>query len=244
MWKVHWNCLRTFYTDFNSEMQKFPISISVLPNTRTLRISKIIVPSFIDVRNVASLECIYEIGTRKLNSVKWYKNDKEFYRWENFFVVKCIQRKWILFHYANDSLFYPKPLSDLSIICKKKTSSFVKLLKNYISLWISMSLNSFSNINANLCDFRYAPMMNQTKNMMFPVDGVNVQSDHICNDKFCIVHLDNLSNDSTGSYRCEVSGDAPDFRIVHETSNMTIIGKLSSKILFFFILHWKNSSQC
>jgi hypothetical protein len=60
---------------------------------------------------------------------------------------------------------------------------------------------------------------------MFPVEGVHVGEDHICNDKFCIVHLDNLSNESTGSYRCEVSGDAPDFRIVHETSNMTIIGE-------------------
>lgn len=62
---------------------------TVLPNTRTLRVSKIIVPPFIDVRNIASLECIYEIGNRKLNSVKWYKNDKEFFRWA--------QKKKVLF---------------------------------------------------------------------------------------------------------------------------------------------------
>jgi hypothetical protein len=72
-------------------------------------------------------------------------------------------------------------------------------------------------------------MMNQNLYMKFPVQGVHIGDDHTCNDKFCIVHLDNLSNDSSGSYRCEVSGDAPDFRIVHETSNMTIIGKFEKR---------------
>lgn len=73
----------------------FSLFLPVLPNTRTLRVSKIIVPQFIDVRNIASLECIYEIGNnRKLNSVKWYKNDKEFFRWAlrvlQFYMMNCV----------------------------------------------------------------------------------------------------------------------------------------------------------
>lgn len=67
----------------------------VLPNTRTLHITNIIVPPFVDVRDVVTLSCSYNIGTQKLNSVKWYKNDKEFYRWEKdvfciFFFAVCM----------------------------------------------------------------------------------------------------------------------------------------------------------
>lgn len=63
------------------------------------------------------------------------------------------------------------------------------------------------------------------QNMIFNVEGVHVSSDHVCNDKFCTIHLDNLNNDSSGAYRCEVSGDAPEFKLSHETSNMTVAGE-------------------
>jgi hypothetical protein len=60
--------------------KNFALFISVLPNTKTLRITNIIVPPYVDVRDVVTLSCSYNIDTQKLNSVKWYKNDKEFYR--------------------------------------------------------------------------------------------------------------------------------------------------------------------
>lgn len=63
------------------------------------------------------------------------------------------------------------------------------------------------------------------QNMIFNVEGVHVSSDHVCNEKSCTIHLDNLSNDSSGAYRCEVSGDAPEFKLSHETGNMTVAGK-------------------
>ncbi|CRK89280.1 CLUMA_CG003039, isoform A [Clunio marinus] len=125
------------------------ILLSFLPNTRTLDITNIIVPPFVDVRDVVMLSCSYNIGNQKLNSVKWYKSDKEFYR--------------------------------------------------------------------------YSPLMSTKQNMIFNVEGVHVSSDHVCNDKFCTIHLDNLSNDTSGAYRCEVSGDAPEFKLSHETSNMTVV---------------------
>lgn len=62
---------------------------------------------------------------------------------------------------------------------------------------------------------------------MFNVDGVQLSPDHVCNDKFCTIHLENLSKRTSGEYRCEVSGDAPEFKIVHETANMTIAGEIS-----------------
>lgn len=72
---------------------------------------------------------------------------------------------------------------------------------------------------------RYAPMMPTKQNMIFTVEGIHVSSDHVCNEKFCTIHLDNLSNETSGAYRCEVSGDAPDFQLTHETNNMTVAGK-------------------
>ena len=71
----------------------------------------------------------------------------------------------------------------------------------------------------------------QQQYMLFSVDGIHVASDHMCNEKFCTIHLDNLSGDTSGAYRCEVSGDAPEFKLTHETSNMTVVGK-SLKIKF------------
>lgn len=75
---------------------------------------------------------------------------------------------------------------------------------------------------------RYAPLMPTKQNMIFNVAGVHVSSDHVCNEKSCTIHLDNLSSDSSGAYRCEVSGDAPEFKLSHETGNMTVAGELVS----------------
>lgn len=75
---------------------------------------------------------------------------------------------------------------------------------------------------------RYAPFLPK-QNMIFPVDGIHVTKEYNCDHERCNISLDNLSMDSSGSYRCEVSGDAPEFRIVHDTSNMTVIGEC-----FFF----------
>lgn len=63
--------------------------------------------------------------------------------------------------------------------------------------------------------------------MIFPVNGVHLNPDQtfVCNDTNCTVVLDQLERKSTGSYRCEISGDAPEFHVVHETANMTVAGK-------------------
>lgn len=73
--------------------------------------------------------------------------------------------------------------------------------------------------------------------MTFQVEGIHITKDPYddCSKTRCRVTLDNLGIQSTGTYRCEVSGDAPTFRLTYDTANMTIIGMYSS--LFISIIY-------
>ena len=42
--------------------------------------TEITVPPAVDVKDRANLTCTYHVGGHKLNSVKWYKDDMEFFR--------------------------------------------------------------------------------------------------------------------------------------------------------------------
>lgn len=62
----------------------------------------------------------------------------------------------------------------------------------------------------------------------FPVDGVTVIRDspeHYCNRFMCRIQLHRLNIKSSGTYRCEVSGDAPEFKLAHGVYNMTVAGE-------------------
>lgn len=39
-----------------------------------------VVPQVADYRDIIKLSCQYDMENTKLNSVKWYKDNKEFYR--------------------------------------------------------------------------------------------------------------------------------------------------------------------
>jgi len=59
-------------------------NISTLPVVRRiqcLRVTDINVPQIVDFRDNVTLSCSYDISGHTLNSVKWYKNGKEFFRW-------------------------------------------------------------------------------------------------------------------------------------------------------------------
>lgn len=75
--------------------------------------------------------------------------------------------------------------------------------------------------------FRYSPLTPPTTNW-FPVKGVTIAegSSH-CNQFICNLELEQLNTQSTGSYRCEVSGDAPEFKLIDKTANMTVAGAFS-----------------
>ncbi|KAH8268034.1 hypothetical protein KR018_007063 [Drosophila ironensis] len=113
-----------------------------------LHLSNLSVPRIIDVAQKAKLFCSYAMGNRTLNSVKWYKDGLEF--------------------------------------------------------------------------FRYSPLTPPTTNW-FPVEGVAIAdgSPH-CNQFICNVELEKLNASSSGQYRCEVSGDAPEFKLIDQTANMTV----------------------
>ncbi|EDW81723.1 uncharacterized protein Dwil_GK12214 [Drosophila willistoni] len=113
-----------------------------------LLVTDINVPQIVDFRDNVTLSCSYDISGHTLNSVKWYKNEMEF--------------------------------------------------------------------------FRYSPLM-QPVYMSFPVQGVQLIDDgNECNESSCRVELNLLGIKSSGVYRCEVSGDAPHFKLTARAANMSV----------------------
>lgn len=127
------------------------LGIHMLLVTRRIQcllVTDINVPQIVDFRDNVTLSCSYDISGHTLNSVKWYKNDSEF--------------------------------------------------------------------------FRYAPLM-QTVFRKFPVQGVQLIDESFeCNESSCRVELNLLGVKSSGVYRCEVSGDAPHFKLTARSANMSV----------------------
>ncbi|XP_309122.6 pregnancy-specific beta-1-glycoprotein 11 [Anopheles gambiae] len=117
--------------------------------TLALRLTNMNVPEVVDYRDTVTLSCSYDLGAHQLNSVKWYKGNKEFYR--------------------------------------------------------------------------YAPML-FPKVTTYPVDGIVIATDRptICNQYLCSIRLTELQRRTSGEYRCEISGDAPEFKLANSTRNMTV----------------------
>lgn len=73
---------------------------------------------------------------------------------------------------------------------------------------------------------RYAPLMTPAF-LNFPVVGISLltHQTYVCNSHTCTISLEQLESRTSGTYRCEVSGDAPEFKLDSQTANMTIAGK-------------------
>lgn len=66
----------------------------------------------------------------------------------------------------------------------------------------------------------------QTVFRKFPVAGVQlIDEGYECNESSCRVDLNLLGIKSSGVYRCEVSGDAPHFKLTARSANMSVEGK-------------------
>lgn len=63
--------------------------------------------------------------------------------------------------------------------------------------------------------------------LKFDGDGVTLgdQRTFNCDKRRCEITLQKLSAKSSGAYRCEISGDAPEFKLASRTANMTVGGK-------------------
>lgn len=74
--------------------------------------------------------------------------------------------------------------------------------------------------------FRYTPTQPPYV-LKFPVSGVTVLSkESVCVRGRCDLVLTNLSiQETSGEYRCEVSSEAPAFRIASRTMNISVAGK-------------------
>ncbi|XP_037912968.1 uncharacterized protein LOC119652741 isoform X2 [Hermetia illucens] len=124
------------------------IILAGLQEIKGLVLRNISVPLVVDYRHRATLSCSYEMGKHQLNSVKWYKDKEEFFRYS--------------------------PMAEPSIIT-------------------------------------------------FNVPGISISNrNQFCNKGSCRIELERLSPKSSGQYRCEVSGDAPEFKLISQTANMTV----------------------
>nr|XP_029708095.1 uncharacterized protein LOC109427463 [Aedes albopictus] len=113
-----------------------------------IQLTDINVPEIVDLRATVTLACSYDLQNQKLHSVKWYKGNREF--------------------------------------------------------------------------FRYAPAIIPPLRT-FPVEGVQLAPDgHQCNAFVCRIRLTRLERHSGGEYRCEISGDAPQFELANGSRNMTV----------------------
>uniref|UniRef100_A0A182FIQ0 Ig-like domain-containing protein n=1 Tax=Anopheles albimanus TaxID=7167 RepID=A0A182FIQ0_ANOAL len=84
-------------------------------------------------------------------------------------------------------------------------------------------LNSVKWYKGNQEFYRYAPMLTPQVTV-YPVDGIAIATDRptICNQYLCSIRLTALGRRSSGEYRCEISGDAPEFKLANGTRNMTV----------------------
>ena len=70
-------------TETEIDMTNFCIALA---GALTLRLKNIDVPSHVLVGNEARLSCEFDMEGGTLYSVKWYKDDNEFYRWAQLLV--------------------------------------------------------------------------------------------------------------------------------------------------------------
>ncbi|EDW97158.1 uncharacterized protein LOC6536877 [Drosophila yakuba] len=118
------------------------------PIACALFVTDISVPEIVDFRDNVTLSCSYDMRGHTLNSVKWYKDHEEF--------------------------------------------------------------------------FRYSPLTSPIY-MTFEVQGLQVlEGKYVCNESSCRLDLSLQGAKSTGLYKCEVSGDAPHFKLADKADNMTV----------------------
>lgn len=72
---------------------------------------------------------------------------------------------------------------------------------------------------------RYSPLTYPVY-MKFTVDEIEIpENKYTCNQTRCKIELGQLKKNFTGTYRCEVSGDAPHFKVASKDAHMTVAGK-------------------
>lgn len=173
----------------------FPQCPSIFcPVTRTahaMRLIRLDVPAIADYRDGVTLSCSFDMGRTALNSVKWYKDDNEFFRY-----APAMRPPITTFPVAGVQLA-SEPWQTKTI----GGSSAAASSKSAITGVGSAAANN-NNHNRN--------------NAAMPMATT-------CNAHVCAIQLRDLrSPQSNGAYRCEISGDAPEFKLVHSTGNMTV----------------------
>lgn len=84
---------------------------------------------------------------------------------------------------------------------------------------------------------RYTPI-SQPNILNFDVAGVTLKEDSLvyCNKVTCKIKLKELTSKTSGTYSCEVSGDAPEFKLAHDAGDMIIAGEFLSYLVSIFFI--------
>lgn len=54
---------------------------SISAETNGLRLTDVHIPRYMDLHQTATLSCNFDLGKGKLYSIKWYKDENEFFRY-------------------------------------------------------------------------------------------------------------------------------------------------------------------
>ncbi|KAH8242856.1 hypothetical protein KR032_002604, partial [Drosophila birchii] len=138
------------------------------PMASALFVTDISVPEIVDFRDNVTLSCSYDMRGHTLNSVKWYKDHEEFFRYlHQVYIIEAI-------------------------------------------------------FTCEILSIRYSPLASPIY-MTFGVPGLQVlDGKYMCNESSCRLDLSLQGAKSTGVYKCEVSGDAPHFKLADKADNMTV----------------------
>ncbi|KAG8296155.1 hypothetical protein J6590_063890 [Homalodisca vitripennis] len=210
----------------------------------SLRLTEVIVPPYVDIHKDITICCKFDTDGEKLYSVKWYKDELEFLIVPPYVDIhediticckfdtdgeKLYSVKW----YKDEMEFLVPPYvdihEDITICCKFDTDGE----KLYSVKWYKDELEFF----------RYMPG-NTPHTQIFPRPGIvlatfllvqqHLESDAVTDlspenwshetlsDKTSVT-LTALSFNTSGTYRCEVSTEAPSFKTVFASNNLTVM---------------------
>ncbi|KAJ8948902.1 hypothetical protein NQ318_020488 [Aromia moschata] len=124
--------------------------------------------------------------------------------------------------------FLPDGLSNVKFtlikknLCSDRSQQTHTGLQTY-TIFFKQRISIYSSSAVIIICERYMPRQKPNV-MLFPVAGVHLASHGTnCSHNYCKVRLQKLTRDhSGGAYRCEISSEAPAFRLASETHNVTV----------------------
>ncbi|XP_044733693.1 uncharacterized protein LOC123296297 [Chrysoperla carnea] len=164
--------------------------------TSGLRLIEMSVPTIADPRESMEISCTFDMGGEELNSVKWYKDEEEFFRFMPLQHPPVLTFPVAGVHLDNHMHQQHSSLSSSEMIYDHQSDD-----------------HHMSGIAGGGLDENHGVVQSYH-------DGIQ----NSCTTSYCKVVLRNLTRiHSSGAYKCEISTEAPTFKVVFGTTNVTVI---------------------